>query len=348
MLSETPLVRLRVLTGFAEIVLARGADPLKLLRKAGVPTDTTDPETCFPLIAMCRLMALAAEELAMPDFGVQLSASQDLTALGAIALIALRSDTIEHAIHAGSRNMPYYSPALQSVLVRDGEISRLRIEHAIDVALPQKRHLAEFSLHRAVSILRQLTGLPGVDWTVHLTHPPGFEIGRCRGAFGCEVLFDQPEDQLCFPSWVLNLRLQTSHPALREVAERYVRSVIRSSPLDLKRQIEQLAGEQLGSGRCTLPIIASQLGMAERSLQRRLNEQQICFEQIIDELRQTRALELLAVKALPMTRVAESLGYSSQTSFTRSCQRWFGTSPRQLRNQIALGRMPSGQTRSTG
>jgi AraC-like DNA-binding protein len=85
-----------------------------------------------------------------------------------------------------------------------------------------------------------------------------------------------------------------------------VRSVIRSRPLDLKRQIEELAREQLGSGRCTLSVIESQLGIAERSLQRRLNEQQICFEEIIDELRQTRALELLAVKALPMTRLRRS------------------------------------------
>ncbi len=339
MLSVSPLVRLRVLTGFAELVSERGADPSTLLRKAGVPTDTADPETCFPLIAMCRLMVLAAEQLAMPDFGIQLSAKQDLAALGPIALIALRADTVEDAILAASRNMPYYSPALQSVLVREGAIGRLRMGHAIDLTLPQKRHLAELSLHRAVSILRQLTGVPGVDWTVHLTHPPGFEIGRYRLAFGCEVLFDQPEDELRFPCWVLNLRLQTSQPALREVAERYVRSVIRSRPLDLKRQIEELAREQLGSGRCTLSVIASQLGIAERSLQRRLNEQQICFEQIIDELRQTRALELLAVKALPMTRIAESLGYTSQTSFTRACQRWFGTSPRQLRNQMALGRM---------
>jgi AraC-like DNA-binding protein len=82
-----------------------------------------------------------------------------------------------------------------------------------------------------------------------------------------------------------------------------------------------------------LPLIAKQLGLAQRSSQRRFDEQRISFEQILDDVRRRRAEELLPLNDLPMIRIAQSLGYSSQTSFTRACRRWFGTTPQAQRKR---------------
>ena len=334
MISLSALVLMRAITGFAELVSAHGGDHVALMKKAGVAGDLSDPEAIIPLAAMCRLLALAADELELRDFGLQLAAHQDLAVLGSIALIALNAETVEQAILATGRNMPYHSPALHSELISDAQSGTVRVSHDIRLTGEQKRHLAELSLLNAVNILRSIAQLPSKNWTVRFEHPQGFDLARYQAIFGCDVLFDQPNDEFNFPAQVLDAPVQAANPALREVAERYVRSIIRRHPLDLARQIEELLIRQLGSGRCTLSMIARQLGVAERSLQRRLEEQNIRFEQIIDDLRRQRATELLALKALPMTRIAECLGYSSQTTFTRSCRRWFGEAPQALRQRL--------------
>lgn len=69
--------------------------------------------------------------------------------------------------------------------------------------------------------------------------------------------------------------------------------------------------------------------------EQRGDERGVCFEDIVDNVRRQRTEELLPVCTLPLQRIADSLGYSSQSSFTRSCRRWFGESPLTIRAKFA-------------
>jgi AraC-like DNA-binding protein len=40
---------------------------------------------------------------------------------------------------------------------------------------------------------------------------------------------------------------------------------------------------------------------------------------------------------MPLAQLTRLLGYSEQSSLSRSCVRWFGRPPRQLRHGAALG-----------
>jgi AraC-like DNA-binding protein len=73
--------------------------------------------------------------------------------------------------------------------------------------------------------------------------------------------------------------------------------------------------------------------MHERTLQRRLDDQQIRFADILDRVRRQQAREYLRQPALPLPEVANLLGYSEQRSLSRACRRWFGTTPAALRAQ---------------
>jgi AraC-like DNA-binding protein len=85
------------------------------------------------------------------------------------------------------------------------------------------------------------------------------------------------------------------------------------------------------AGNCTHTGVAAMLGMHPRTLQRRLREEGASFETIKDDVRRDIALRYLKQPAIPLTRVAELLGYSSTSVLSRSCYRWFSASPRQLR-----------------
>lgn len=334
MTTSSLLVRARALTGFVNWVSARGANPESLLLSAGINPELLEmPDESLSLQSFAHLLGMVSVRLDAPDFGLQLAAHHDPAVLGAIALIAQNSETVGEAIDGVIRHMPYHSPGLQSQLIRDEQWCVVRIAHNITTCELEKRQLAEHTLRSALSLIQTIAQVPVKDWVIHFDHLPGFAERHYRKAFGCNVLFDQPADGLMFPADILDIHIQTANAELRSSGERFVRSVIRRAPLDLALQIQELLGRQLGAGPCTLPVIARQLDIPVHSLQRRLAEQGIVFEDILDGLRRRRTEELLPLPYISLTRIADCLGYTNQTSLTRSCRRWFGETPRTLRNR---------------
>lgn len=76
---------------------------------------------------------------------------------------------------------------------------------------------------------------------------------------------------------------------------------------------------------------ASQLGMSERTLRRKLNELGYSFRSIRQEMLMKTALRYLQHTNISIERIAEKCGYSDQASFTRAFQNWRGTTPDNLR-----------------
>jgi len=108
------------------------------------------------------------------------------------------------------------------------------------------------------------------------------------------------------PKALLQQVLDSGNPHIRVAVERFVAHLIRRNPLDLVQQIEELIARQLANGDCSLAGIAQQLAMNERTLQRRLEAQQIRFSDILDRVRRSQAHEFLAQAALPLAEVAFS------------------------------------------
>jgi AraC-like DNA-binding protein len=88
---------------------------------------------------------------------------------------------------------------------------------------------------------------------------------------------------------------------------------------------------------CSNERVAAELGLHPRTLHRRLKAEGRSFEGIKDEVRRDVALRYLKETDLPLTLVAQRLGYAEQSVLTRSCARWFATSPSQLRSRTRDG-----------
>jgi AraC-like DNA-binding protein len=78
--------------------------------------------------------------------------------------------------------------------------------------------------------------------------------------------------------------------------------------------------------------VAEASGMTSRTFQRRLNEENWTFKRLLDDVRQERALHLVAEGDEPISLVATRLGYSRPTSLNRSMLRWTGKNPTSFRN----------------
>jgi len=86
--------------------------------------------------------------------------------------------------------------------------------------------------------------------------------------------------------------------------------------------------------------VAARCGISPRTLIRRLHEDGATFQQLLDAARQQRALWMLVHTAEPVEEIASRLGYVDTSNFSRTVRRWFGATPRELRE--SGGRLPAG------
>lgn|GEM_PF-200769 len=332
-------IRARGLYGFAPLVTSLGGQPEALLAACGISTNVlADPESTLPIADMAALLELAAKRLQRPDFSLLLGQEQGIGVLGLVAMIALNSATVAEALEGIARHLPYHSSGASLSLIEhpaDG-MSGIRYSLSLEPGAP-RRQLMELTYMVAYRFLCMVTSAPQENWRVHFQHERGLTVSEYAHYFDCPVRMAQLHDELLFPTALLAQRIDSNDASLRQMAERFVGNEMRRFPLDIGRQVEVLVDRQLSSGGASIKLIAGQMGQHPRTLERRLQAQNLVFKDIVDQVRRTRASEYLGQSVIPLCQIADLLGYSSQTSLNRACLRWFGQTPNALRRQGSHG-----------
>lgn len=86
-----------------------------------------------------------------------------------------------------------------------------------------------------------------------------------------------------------------------------------------------------------ITAVCDQLGVSERSLRRRLQEEATSFRALQQTLRRELADQYLADRSLSLERIAELLGYSETANFCHAFKRWTGHTPGERRRAIVAG-----------
>ena len=76
--------------------------------------------------------------------------------------------------------------------------------------------------------------------------------------------------------------------------------------------------------------------MSTRTLARRLAGEGTTFEELVDELRRSLALQYIKTPSISVSQIAWLLGYEGSTSFNHAFVRWTGRSPSVVRNEKQL------------
>ncbi len=80
-----------------------------------------------------------------------------------------------------------------------------------------------------------------------------------------------------------------------------------------------------------LANVARETGYSERGLRRQLEQAGTSFRALKDEVRRTRAEEMLLMTNRTIQSIAFELGFDSSSNFSRSFKRWTGSSPKSFR-----------------
>lgn len=340
----TVLVRSATLSTFEVLAKGLGLDVPTLLGRFGIPPQALhDPDLLIPYQAFINLLEHSAALGRCPDLGLRLAQARGISMLGPVAVLLRHADTVGDALALASRYIFVHSPALKleaQLVPGSPELVDVvfNIEHASLTARPQVISLA---LGIVCQGLQVLTGGRIQPQRVTLPHAPVAPPEAYRQAYRCPVAFQAPAATVRLRVSDLQVAVAQNDPHMKELALGFLEQLDSKRHALLADRVRRLVRNFLSAGHARHTEIARALSVHPRTLQRRLAAEGVTFEQLVDDVRKEQFLQLAALAAGPgMTQIAHILGYAEVSVLTRSCKRWFGSTPRQMQAQVRAGSAP--------
>jgi AraC-like DNA-binding protein len=330
------VVRGTSLSNYPRLVAELGGDPVALLATAGIDLGAVGRHDVFvPLPRVATAIESAAETTDTPDFGRRLAQLQGIEILGPVGVAARTAATVADALRIFENFLSAYSPAISLRATVDNDPDRTFIEYLmIDPELPPHPHGDELSLGVTLRVLRFLLGADYAALSVHIPHEPLCDVEDYRRYFGCRPVFAERAMGFTIRSADLGRALQRDKLA-HDAVVRYLTAITSTEPSTIA-SVRTLVRQLLPSGTVTLDLIAEQLSLHPKALQRRLAADDTNFAAIVDDVRRERAERYLRDTRITLTHLARELGYAEQSVLTRSCGRWFGCGPAAYRKELKL------------
>ncbi|WP_019640448.1 helix-turn-helix transcriptional regulator [Paenibacillus fonticola] len=181
---------------------------------------------------------------------------------------------------------------------------------------------------------RRGTGYPLTAKLVEFSHSMG-DVQALEAYFGCRIQMSAKHNRLTlhrrdldrlFVSYNEEL-LEILTPALDQSLDEQQRSPSTSE------MVKWIMKRSLTGGRPNIQAVANELSMSDRTLQRRLTDDNTSFKQLLIQARHEQAREYLADPAFDIKEVAYLIGYADQNSFYRAFRLWEGVTPSKWRTQ---------------
>lgn len=305
-----------------------GLSRAEALARIGLrPADVADPDARVPQDAWRAVWEHVVEATGDPAIGLRAAAGVDPGYFGVIDYAARSCATVGEAVPLAAR---YFRLAntfgrLELTPLPDG----LRVSRHVlgDEGLALPRQAAEFALATMVRVFR-LAAQPFSLAAVRFRYPAPADHGPHRALFACPVHFGAPQDAVDLDAAALAVPMRAPDPRLKALVESHAAHLLAALPEDedLVASVRHEIARRLSHGPPSLERVARQLGLSERSLQRRLSASNTSFRAILDEVRRELAERWLKGGMSP-GEVAFLLGYSEVSAFYHAFQGWTGLAP---------------------
>ncbi|WP_290707329.1 AraC family transcriptional regulator [Gordonia sp. UBA5067] len=329
--------RATALSNFPEVVREAGGHPDELLVAAGIdPALVGRPDAHIPLGRAVAVLETAATSTATPDLGRRLARRQGIEILGPVGVAAQSARTVADALSIFEEFVTIHSSGIGFTVSGATATGNCQLTYEIvDPEVPVTPQHAELALGVILRVVHQLISELYRPVLVLLPHEPLVPVSDYVHYFGCPVRFSAPVIAMTIREIDLRRPLAQDEVAHR-VAVGYLHSLLATDP-GAVTATRALIRQLLPTGRVSLVLVATQLRMHPKTLQRRLAESGLTFAAMVDGIRRDTARRLLRDTTMPVARVAHELGYADQSVLTRSCRRWFGAGPTAYRKRRTTG-----------
>jgi len=303
-----------------------------VLRHAGLPMGLFNQErilvTTEEFFALWRSIAEVSPD---PAIGLKIGNEQRIERYDPIAIAALYTRSFRDALQRLARYKQLTCPE-EVRLTSQGDECSVQFGWLL-ARESEPALLIDVCFAWIVAIGRRGTGSPVTPLRVELTRAPAYrEI--LEDHYGCRVKFKSNRNALVFRKSDLDRPFVTHNGELLAMLAPQLEAELNSrrSHQTIRDQVKNTLKPLLAGQRPSILEVARELNLSARTLQRRLTEAGLTFQQVLEEARRELARHYLLQSSLELNEAAYLLGYESANSFFRAFRHWEGTSPGQWRD----------------
>ncbi|HEY3178118.1 MAG TPA: AraC family transcriptional regulator [Casimicrobiaceae bacterium] len=317
------LIRSASLTNFAEVARKVGLDPSRLLSEFELPQRCLrDPELAVPIDRVRRLLETCAERSGAEGFGLMMAETRRLSNLGAVGLLVREQPTLRLAIEALARYSRPLNEALFLTLEETGDVVVLREELIVGHGAPV-RQSTELAIGVAFRMLRTFLGEQWRPRRVCFAHDAPADRSVHERVFGRNVEFGHDFNGIVYARKDLEAPNPNADPMMARYARKMLDASVTNQTPGMVAQVRELVVMTLGTGRCTIDLVAQHLGVDRRTVHRHLESEGETFSHIVDAVRRELADRYMKSGTRTLAQVSSLLGFSAPSGFSRWYRRQF-------------------------
>ena len=315
-----------------------GVAPADVLRLAGLPSALFDQErirvSTEGLFALYRGIGQASRD---PAIGLTLGTEPRVERYDPIGIAAVSARSFRDALQRLARYKQLLCPEELSIVERRDEC---RVQFRWVLAQePEPPVLVDVCFARVLDIARRGTGERVTPKRLELRGSPGTRA-MYESHFGCPARLDARQNTIVFAKGDLDKPFLTHNPDLFATIGPQLEAELKQALASraIGDRVKGVLTPLLAGRRPGIEDVAKELGTSPRTLQRRLAQDGLSFQQLLQEARRELARHYLLHSSLELSETAYLLGYEDAHSFFRAFHEWEGSPPGEWRERHSLAR----------
>ncbi len=307
-------------------------DTAPVLKKLGIDSKLiTDPNARFDMDKINRFFLEMADLIPGESFALAAGNHWHPGQMGALGYGWMTSSTLRTGFNRLIRFTKILNDELRIELNETGDFLEIRKWFKVSDEVPRFR--TDGAMAILMAMIRFNTDASFHPDSVTFSYPEPDDTSAYYQLFQCPISFGEKYDAIVISIEEADKPRICSNSQLSLLNDQVLVKYL--AKLDKDNIVEQVKATimgQLSSGATNDLSIASDLFMSKRTLQRRLNDNDTTFKELLNEVRHELANKYILDSSLPVTEISYLLGFSETSSFTRAFKRWSGQSPTEYRN----------------
>ena len=264
-------------------------------------------------------------------FGLNYARAYQLGDVGPFGFLLVNSPTVRVALENYQKFQDLVADS--SSFSFGFENGRIGVEWQFDGIISKPTHYVDFTVKLFCKMMKQIAGANWKPDVVSLVRRPPRSIQLHERLLVRGVRFNSRKNLMVFQAAVLDSQIgQADSRLYRIMLDLCEEDLLKiQANKDVIQVVKDRIREILPTRTVALVSVAKTLGIGERTLQRRLAQYDVTFEQLVESTRHELSDRLLSTTDMPLSQIAYSCGYSSPSAYSRAARAWYGTTPARYR-----------------